>query len=125
MRRMTVGTSLLVLRCLAGQTPSAPPAFEVASIKPNAQDDHRVFVQMLPGGGLRTTGTTVQFLLSFAYNVRSFQISGGPGWVNSDRFDILAKSDRGAGSDITPDDPRIDSSSPFIAKQRNNRSMPW
>jgi uncharacterized protein (TIGR03435 family) len=27
-----------------------------------------------------------------AYDIRNFQISGGPGWVNSERYDIVAKS---------------------------------
>ena len=79
-----------------GQSAPAPLTFEVASIKPNSGDDHRIGIQFMPGGGLRTTGTTLKFLITFAYDVRDFQVSGGPGWINSDRFDIMAKSDRDA-----------------------------
>jgi uncharacterized protein (TIGR03435 family) len=75
----------------------------VASVKPNSGDDRRVGIQLQPGGGLRTTGTTLKFLLTFAYDVRDFQISGGPGWINSDRFDIVAKSERGS-PESPPDD---------------------
>jgi bla regulator protein blaR1 len=75
-----------------GQSAPAPLTFEVASIKPSSGDDHRIGIQFMPGGGLRTTGTTLKFLITFAYDVRDFQVSGGPGWLNSDRFDILAKS---------------------------------
>jgi uncharacterized protein (TIGR03435 family) len=32
-------------------------------------------------------------LVGFAYQVMDFQISGGPGWMNSDRYDISAKAD--------------------------------
>ena len=32
----------------------------------------------------------------FAYQVKDFQVSGGPKWINEDRFDVNAKS-RGAG----------------------------
>lgn len=77
--------------------------FEVASIKPNSGDDRRIGIQVLPGGDLRTTGTTLKFLITYAYDVRDFQVSGGPGWINSDRFDIMAKSEQGS-SDSTPDD---------------------
>ncbi len=82
-----------------------PLKFEVASIKPSSADDHRVMIQFQPGGGLRTSGTTLKALLTFAYDVRDFQISGGPGWINSDRFDVMAKAERG-DSDAPPPDPR-------------------
>jgi len=32
-----------------------------------------------------------------AYNVRDFEISGGPGWINTDRWDIEAKAEGVAG----------------------------
>ncbi len=83
------------------QSAAPPMTFEVASIKPSAEDDRRVGIQFLPGGGLRTTGTQLKFLITFAYDVRDFQVSGGPGWINSDRFDIMAKSEQaGSGSDL-------------------------
>jgi uncharacterized protein (TIGR03435 family) len=95
-----------ILNAPAVRAQSATPlTFEVASVKPNSGDDRRVGIQLQPGGGLRTTGTTLKFLLTFAYDVRDFQISGGPGWINSDRFDIVAKSERGS-SQSTPDDMR-------------------
>jgi uncharacterized protein (TIGR03435 family) len=87
------------------QSTPAPLTFEVASIKPSSGDDGRIGIQFMPGGGLRTTGTPLKFLITFAYDVRDFQVSGGPGWVNSDRFDILAKSDRDA-AEGGPDDMR-------------------
>jgi bla regulator protein BlaR1 len=88
------------------QSSAARPEFEVASVRPSAGSDGRIFVQLLPGGGLRISGATLNFLLTLAYEVRSFQISGGTGWVNSDRFDIVAKPDRSAGSEDAPSDPR-------------------
>lgn len=32
-------------------------------------------------------------LLGFAYQVADFQISGGPGWIDSARYDVAAKAD--------------------------------
>jgi uncharacterized protein (TIGR03435 family) len=87
-----------------GQAARAPLTFEVASIKPNSGDDRRVGIQFMPGGGLRTTGTTLKFLITFAYDVRDFQVSGGPGWINSDRFDIMAKSERNGPESEAPED---------------------
>ena len=106
MRAILVANLAMLASGLAfAQSPPAPLTFDVASIKPSSGDDRRVGIQFMPGGGLRTTGTTLKFLITFAYDVRDFQVSGGPGWINSDRFDILAKSDRDA-AEGGPDDMR-------------------
>jgi len=87
----------------AGQTPAAGSAqsapmstlptsasFEVASIKPNHSGERRFFVSWQPGR-FNATGMTLKFLITMAYDVKEFQVSGGPGWVNSERYDIDAK----------------------------------
>src|SRR5262252_2142762 len=79
--------------------------FEVASIKPSSSSDPRTLLQVLPGGGLRTSGATLRFLLTQAYQVRSFQILDGPGWISSDRFDIIATIDRSRPGGDEPSDP--------------------
>ena len=102
-------TVLLVLGNLLAQTASPPLTFDVASIKPvTPAGDGRIQVgiQMQPGGGLRATNVTLKFLLTFAYNVRDFQISGGPGWLNSELFDLMAKSERSSDTQSIPADPR-------------------
>lgn len=50
-----------------------------------------------PANGLLTTGVTLKTLVEFAYDVQDFQISGGPGWFRTDRFEILAKPERPEG----------------------------
>jgi bla regulator protein blaR1 len=71
---------------------AAPPAFEVATIKPSDPSNPRMGIQIAPGGRFTTSGITLKFLIGFAYDVRDFQVSGGPGWVNSDKYDIVAKA---------------------------------
>jgi bla regulator protein blaR1 len=39
-------------------------------------------------------GYTLQRLIAFAYDVELFQVSGGPGWSESERYDITAKKER-------------------------------
>jgi uncharacterized protein (TIGR03435 family) len=41
----------------------------------------------------------VKRLIQAAYNIKDFQISGGPGWVSSDLFDINAKPESPAKPD--------------------------
>lgn len=87
----------------AGGTPSA---YEVASIKPTAAYDGRVLIQLQPGGGIRTSGATLKYLVTLAYDSRAFQISGGPGWIASERFDVVAKADGAARPGDALSDPR-------------------
>jgi uncharacterized protein (TIGR03435 family) len=77
----------------AQSPPAAVPttaSFEVASIKPNHSGDRRFFVSWQPGR-FNATGMTLKFLITMAYDVKDFQVSGGPGWVNAERYDIDAK----------------------------------
>src|SRR5579872_1572706 len=70
---------------------SAPlPSFEVASVKPNKSGGRGAGLQMAPG---RFTAKNIplKMLIGFAYDVRDFQISGGPGWLSSEKYDIEAK----------------------------------
>src|SRR5215468_8190246 len=84
---------------------SSAQEFEVASIKPSSGSDPRTLLQVLPGGGLRTSGATLRFLVTLAYQVRSFQVIDGPGWIGSDRFDIIATVDRSKPEAYQPADP--------------------
>ena len=83
----------------------APMSFEVASIKASAPDTRGMFIQFQPGGGLRVTNLTVKQVLAYGYDVRDFQISGGPAWINSDRYDIQARPEHTATT-AAPDDYR-------------------
>src|SRR5437867_6761085 len=76
------------------------PAVEVASVKPNNSGDNRVMFRA-NGGRFTVVGATVRMLIQQAYPIRDFQLSGGPGWINSDRFDIEAKPENVA--DMTPE----------------------
>jgi uncharacterized protein (TIGR03435 family) len=69
------------------------PEFEAVSIKPNKSGDARPNFHPSPGGRISATNVTARTLIQWAYGVRDFQLSGEPGWVDSDRFDVAAKAD--------------------------------
>lgn len=76
--------------------PSEPgPTFEVASIKPNKTGDQRVMMSMPPTGRFTATNVPLRMLLRQAFDVQEFQLVGGPSWITSDRFDIIAKAPEG------------------------------
>jgi uncharacterized protein (TIGR03435 family) len=71
----------------------ARPSFEVATIKPS--DPEHAGAQMFsPGPGRFTAMTaTPKDLVAWAHGVRRFQVSGGPGWFDSDHYDISAEAE--------------------------------
>jgi uncharacterized protein (TIGR03435 family) len=86
---------------------SEPTSFEVASIKPSAPAANGMFMIRIgtsPGGRWTATGITAGMLIQQAYGVKDYQISGAPSWLNSDRYDIVAKADT---PNITPDMARV------------------
>jgi len=66
------------------------PAFEVASVRPS-----RTGAPMFGVGVGRSSSqsVTLRMLMTVAYRVQDFQISGGPSWVGSDRFDVEARAE--------------------------------
>ncbi|MEO8258614.1 MAG: M56 family metallopeptidase [Acidobacteriota bacterium] len=82
-------------RLLAQATPVLPQ-FEVASVKPNTRHDGFVTVGSR-GGQYTALGVSLRTLIRLAYQVQEFQIIGGAGWLDSDRFDVVAKD----GSDAS------------------------
>ena len=104
MLRAIMSAGLVVITCCAAwaQTAESSPAFEVASVKPAAPmtgNFIRVGMRGGPGssdpGQITYTNVTVKDVLTQAYGVKFFQISG-PGWLDSERYDIVAKLPRGA-----------------------------
>ncbi|AFL86894.1 Protein of unknown function (DUF3738) [Terriglobus roseus DSM 18391] len=75
----------------SAETPASAPAFEVATIKP---------VDPAPKSGrwMRVEGThrfvarnyTLRLLIAAAYDMNPRTISGGPGWIDSDKYAIDA-----------------------------------
>ncbi len=74
------------------------PQFEVASIKPSAPDSN-LRVDFAPGGKLYIAHATLRFLIKIAYDIGDEQLAGGPGWIESKRFDLAAIPDRPVGGD--------------------------
>jgi uncharacterized protein (TIGR03435 family) len=72
--------------------PPAPPQFDVAVITPSKPDERMRF--RIDGGQMDMGATTLKFLIAFAWDFspnNDEALIGAPKWLNSDRFDILAK----------------------------------
>jgi len=83
---------MLTLLAVSALPQEKRPEFEVASVKANTSGSGMVMIRPPAGGRFTATNARVKMLVSLAYNVQGFEISGGPGWVDTDGFDIEAKA---------------------------------
>ena len=71
----------------------ANPSFDIATIKPNNSGATQMQGLVIQGRKFLTRASSLEDLISFAYNVQTKQIAGGPSWIGSDRYDIEALPD--------------------------------
>jgi uncharacterized protein (TIGR03435 family) len=76
-------------------SPAKPIAFEVASIKPNTSGDGRVLMMPQPGGRFNLVNVPLRLMIRYAYRIQDFQVVGGPAWISTARFDVVAKAESG------------------------------
>jgi uncharacterized protein (TIGR03435 family) len=70
----------------------ANPTFEVATIKPT-QEGTRFSIHPTGSGELVATDVSLTYLIKFAYEVHPRQITKGPAWLDTDKYDLTAKPD--------------------------------
>src|ERR1043166_2193187 len=76
------------------------PSFEVADVKINKSGQRGGGADFLPGGRLTVRNATMKDLIGGAFPVGNYAVTGGPNWLDVDRFDIIAKAH--------PDTPEAD-----------------
>jgi len=81
-----------------GTTTASTPVYSSVSIKPSQSSADGALIRSkmkvsLKDGSFVAEGVTLQRLIQMAYHLQDSQISGGPDWLNSARFDIEAKLD--------------------------------
>src|ERR1022692_4547541 len=111
MRYVVCTAIALICTNLRAQTPPARPQFEVASVKPAANDEtgggrfptmremmrngrSPGLIPMTDPGRIRLKDWTLLDLIAAAYSVRATQVSG-PAWLSDQGFDIEAKVPEG------------------------------
>lgn len=94
-RSVLLVTLWLIAAATWGVQAQSAPAFEVATIKPSTPNNpgHSM---MMSEDKFETESQTVLRMIVFAYGLNmgsNEQVSGGPGWVGSMPFDVVAKED--------------------------------
>jgi uncharacterized protein (TIGR03435 family) len=109
MNRMILLAGLLIPGLASAQSSStggAPDRFEieVATVKQNKNGGGQN-IQLTPGGQINITNIPLRTLIRMAYGSDAIQtmgqVVGGPGWIDTERFDIVAKT-------TVPPSPRAD-----------------
>ena len=100
--------ALGVLICtvaVSAQQPGGPAevaSFEVASIKPNTSGISNAIPASPSNGSYSASNVALKSIIANAYDVRIFQIQGGPDWLTSERFDVIARGREGTPDRLRP-----------------------
>jgi len=70
--------------------PPKSPAYDVVSVKPNKSGSGGMMINVQKDS-FSATNVSLKVMLTNAYGVKDYLISGVPGWANTERFDIKAK----------------------------------
>ncbi len=94
---------LLLALPLAALTAQAPPAFEVASVKPNKSGTTQANIGM-PPNGVNFVNLPLRGIIQLAYGINQpSKLAGVPDWAVTERYDISAR----AAEPITTDQRRL------------------
>ena len=89
------------------QAPERLPTFEVASVKENTSGESRAPMRTQPGGRFVATNVLLKGLIADAFldaqPLAFSRVLGGPEWIGSTRYDIVAKAS--TEFQLSPDGP--------------------
>ena len=99
---------LVLTLLLAGAAAIVVPAqekdatFEVASVKANKSGDGNGNLRGLGSDRVVATNMPVRPIITFAYLVAQYQLVGGPDWLTSSRYDLVAKMEGNPSAGFVP-----------------------
>lgn len=115
MRSATSRLFAMLSVALSTAVAAQAPTFEVSTVKRNVSGEARGD-SVFQSDRYMARNVRVRDLIAEAYRVRGFQVTGGPDWIGSDRFDIIAKA--ASAAPFTPtvarDGVRQPAEAPFL-----------
>jgi uncharacterized protein (TIGR03435 family) len=101
MARVLVGLGMVFAACgMFGQPAVPAPAFEVASIRPNASASGNSSTHWSKGQ-ISMENVSLKQCIEVAFDVKDYSLSG-PSWLDNVRFDLLAKPPSGSPPGRSP-----------------------
>ena len=96
---MKTTLTVLVVLFFFQVTSSAQLAFDVASVKENKTIAGGGTMRFMPDGGITAQHIPARSLISTAFRLQSFQLTGVPAWAANTYYDVIAKT----AEPVTPD----------------------
>ena len=78
---------------ILGQSVDYPRGYKVAVVTLNSETNARPALANVPPGPLVLKAVTLKELIAHAYAAPSFQVIGGPEWVDTDRWDFRLETE--------------------------------
>src|SRR5262249_32377344 len=108
LRALTVlATVIVFVSCIVfGQSTEKPPTFEIADVHaaaPTGIQGSGMSGGVPRGGRYELRNATMVDLIKIAYSVTDEKVFGGPSWLATDRFDVIAKTP----PTVTPETAKI------------------
>jgi uncharacterized protein (TIGR03435 family) len=97
-----VSATVFLATCIA--IAQIPKQFDVAAITPNTEGTLAWSIRTPPGGRFTARNVTLRTLILEGFALKDFQLEGLPGWVDRERYDIVAKAE--TPGTISPDELR-------------------
>ena len=121
---MRLSIARILLAAIAITAYAQSSKFEVTSVKVNRSGDGRSSYPRLTNGRMTAENATLRMILRVAYGLTALQIEG-PGWLDSDRFDLEAKSPPGVpDSELMPMLQSLLKERFQLAAHRETKEMP-
>lgn len=93
---VNVAALALVVSRIALGAQASKPSFEVASVKRHLDGGIGYSNHPRPGGAYDAGNVPLRVLIEFGYEIPTYQLVGGPAWLDTYRFDIAARAGRDA-----------------------------
>ena len=123
---MKTATAVILIVVSASLAAQAPRAFEAASVRRNRTNGAGLPpVIAITGQRLNAPFVTARELIRVAYGVYDNQVVNGPGWIDSDRFDVSATISPNTPADVAREMLRSLLAERFgLAVRREKRELP-
>jgi bla regulator protein blaR1 len=100
---------LLNAPAVRAQSPQADTTpYQLASLTPNHSTNNTMRVMITPEG-FTYINASVKSLITYAYNIQEHQLTGGPGWIETEKYDLVLKSNGAPPQPGTAPDARLES----------------
>jgi uncharacterized protein (TIGR03435 family) len=101
---IVIASATVAPSTVAAQTPPVAGRFEVTSVKPNRSGALNVGIDVPGTRRFTVTNASLREIIRFAHDLDDARLVGGPDWIRSERFDIVATAERDIPT-WTPDGP--------------------